>query len=61
MGVNKFGSDYKFVATIPMNVINDWLKEAGVAWDDTHARADIMKKKILSGEVDRMVAWKGKY
>lgn len=59
-GINKFGSDYKFVGSIPMHLISTWLKEAGVAWDDP-ARADVIKKKMLSGEFDRLKAWKGKY
>jgi len=59
-GINKFGSDYKFVGSVPMHLISEWLKEAGVAWDDP-ARADVIKKKMLSGEFDRLKAWKGKY
>jgi hypothetical protein len=59
-GINKFGSDYKFVGSVPTHLISEWLKEAGVAWDDP-ARADVIKKKMLSGEFDRLKAWKGKY
>ena len=59
-GINKFGSDYKFVGSVPTHLIAEWLKEAGVAWDDP-ARADVIKKKMLSGEFDRLRAWKGKY
>jgi len=59
-GINKFGSDYKFVGSVPMHLISEWLKEAGVSWDDP-ARADVIKKKMLSGEFDRLKAWKGKY
>ena len=59
-GVNKFGSDYKFVGSIPTHLIAQWLKEAGISWDDP-ARADVIKKKMLSGEFDRLKAWKGKY
>ena len=59
-GINKFGSDYKFVGSVPTHLISEWLKEAGVTWDDP-ARADVIKKKMLSGEFDRLKAWKGKY
>jgi len=59
-GINKFGSDYKFVGSVPTHLISEWLKEAGVSWDDP-ARADVIKKKMLSGEFDRLKAWKGKY
>lgn len=58
--VNKFGSDYKFVGSVPMHLIATWLKEAGIAWDDP-ARADVIKKKMLSGEFDKLKVWKGKY
>lgn len=59
--LNKFGSDYKFVGSVPMNLLSQWLKEAGVSWDDSHAASEIIKKKMLSGEFDRLRAWKGKY
>ena len=59
-GINKFGSDYKFVGSVPTHLIAEWLKEAGISWDDP-ARADVIKKKMLSGEFDRLRAWKGKY
>jgi hypothetical protein len=59
-GVNKFGSDYKFVGSIPTHLIAQWLKEAGVAWDDP-ARGEVIKKKMMSGDFDRLRAWKGKY
>ena len=59
-GVNQFGSDYKFVGSVPMHLIATWLKEAGISWDDP-ARADVIKTKMLSGEFDRLRAWKGKY
>ena len=59
-GINKFGSEYKFVGSIPMHLISTWLKEAGVAWDDP-ARADVIKKKMLSGDFDKLKVWKGKY
>lgn len=59
-GINKFGSDYKFVGSIPTHLIAQWLKEAGVAWDDP-ARGEVIKKKMMSGEFDRLRAWKGKY
>ena len=59
-GINKFGSDYKFVGSVPTHLIAEWLKEAGISWDDP-ALADVIKKKMLSGEFDRLKAWKGKY
>jgi hypothetical protein len=41
-------------------LINEWLKEAGVAWDDP-AMDDIIKRKMLSGEFDKLRVWEGTY
>ena len=59
--VNKFGSDFKFVGSVPMNVLNEWLKEAGVAWSDTHAVQEIMKRKLKLRDYGNLKAWKGNY
>jgi hypothetical protein len=57
--INKFGSDYKFVGSVPMNLLNDWIKEAGLTWEDTNEVSEVIKKKLMSGEFDKLVAWKG--
>jgi hypothetical protein len=51
----------RLVGTIPMALINEWCKEAGVKWDDTKAREQVVKRKILSGDFDKFRVWKGKY
>lgn len=51
----------RLVGTIPLNLIADWCKEAGVKWDDTQARQEVVKRKILSGEFDKFRVWKGTY
>jgi hypothetical protein len=51
----------KLVGTIPMFLIQEWCKEAGIKWSDTHARKEVVKKKILSGEFDKLRVWKGTY
>jgi hypothetical protein len=43
-------SDSWHVATIPAEIYNEWLKEAGVAWDDVHAAREVVRKKLLSGD-----------
>lgn len=58
---NKFGSDFKFVGSIPMNVLSDWIKEAGLTWEDTYEVQEIIKKKLMSGDFDKLRAWKGRY
>lgn len=50
----------KLVGTIPLALINEWLKEAGIKWDDP-ARDDIIKRKILSGDFDKLRVWQGTY
>lgn len=53
-------SDYRYVGTVPLPVLEAWCKEAGVKWDDVHARAEVLKKKLLSGDFDKLRGnWKG--
>lgn len=56
----KFGEN-RLIGTIPMHMIMQWLEEAGVSWDDVHARQEVVKRKILSGEFDKLRVWKGTY
>lgn len=51
----------RLVGTIPLHLIAEWCKEAGVKWDDQQARQDVVKRKILSGEFDKFRVWKGSY
>ena len=51
----------RLVGTIPLNLIAEWCKEAGVKWSDVQARQDVVKRKILSGEFDKFRVWKGTY
>ena len=51
----------RLVGTIPLALINEWCKEAGISWDDTHAKQEVVKRKILSGEFDKFRVWEGKY
>ena len=55
------GAEKKLIGTIPLPLINEWLKQAGVEWTDHEAVQDVMKKNILSGEFDKFQIWKGKY
>ena len=43
-------SDSWHVASVPAWVVTEWLKEAGVAWDDPAAK-DVLRKKLMSGDV----------
>jgi hypothetical protein len=53
--------DKKLIGSIPMELITQWLKEAGVDFTDHEARQQVVKRKILSGEFDKFRVWKGTY
>jgi len=38
-----------------------WCDEEGIKWSDIEARRDVMKKKILSGDFDKLRVWKGTF
>lgn len=58
---NSFGSDYKHVGNVDMALLNIWLKEAGVAWTDTQAVKDVIKRKLMSNEFSSLRVWEGNY
>ena len=58
-GNAEFGES-KLVGVIDAALINEWLKEAGITWDDP-AMDDVIKRKMLSGEFDKLRVWKGSY
>ena len=58
---NTFASDYKHVGNVDMAMLNIWLKEAGVAWTDTQAVKDVIKRKLMSSEFSGLRVWEGKY
>ena len=51
----------RLVGTIPMTLINEWCKEAGIAFDDNEKKKEVIKRKILSGDFDKFRVWKGRY
>ena len=58
---NKFGSDYKYLGNIDMNLVGNWLKEAGVQWHDTNAVNEVINRKLMSGEFSKLRAWEGNW
>jgi hypothetical protein len=58
---NGFGSDYKHVGNVDMAMLGLWLKEAGVAWTDTQAVKDVLKRKLMSNEFRDLRVWEGNY
>jgi hypothetical protein len=58
---NDFGSDYKHVGNVDMDMLNNWLKDAGVAWTDTPAVREVIKKKLMSSEFAGLRNWQGSW
>ncbi len=42
-------------------ILGAWLKEAGVAWSDTEAAKEVVKRKMISGEFAKFRVWEGTY
>ena len=59
-GIGQKG-EHRLVGSIPLNLIAQWCKEAGVSWDDVHGRQEVMRRKIMSGEFDKFRVWKGTF
>lgn len=53
--------DKRLVGRIPMHIMSQWLKEAGVDWSDHGAAQEVIKRKILSGDFNKFRVWEGKY
>jgi hypothetical protein len=51
----------RLVGRIPMNLVAEWVKEAGLDWSDGEAVRDVVRRKILSGDFDKFRVWEGTY
>lgn len=51
----------RHVARIPIELMREWCKEAGVAWSDIEGRKEVVKRKLLSGENSQFRVWNGTY
>jgi hypothetical protein len=58
-GNEEFGES-KLIGVVDSALLGEWLKEAGIGWDDP-ARGDVIKRKMLSGEFDKLRVWQGTY
>jgi len=59
-GLGQTGEN-RLVGRIPVHLVVQWMKEAGLSWSDTEAKKDLIRKKMLSGEFDAFRVWKGSY
>lgn len=59
-GADSFGES-KHVGRIPGWLIAEWCKQAGVRWDDVHARNEVIRKNLLSGDFSAFRNWQGTF
>ena len=59
-GIGMSGEN-RLVGFVDGAVLSAWLKEAGVAWSDTEAAKEVVKKKMMSGEFSKLRVWDGSY
>lgn len=50
----------KHVARVPLWMVTEWLKEAGVKWDDPAAE-NVIKRNLMSGNYSKLRVWGGTY
>ena len=48
----------RLAGEIPMHIVEMWAKEAGIKWGDP-AMKDVIKRKLLSGDFDKLRVLKG--
>ena len=51
----------RYVGSIPIHIMQEWCKDAGIKWSDVNARKEIVRKKLLSGDFDKLRVWKGTF
>ena len=51
----------RLVGRKPMHLVSQWIKYAGLNWNDKKATQDLIRTKMLSGDFDKFRVWKGTY
>lgn len=51
----------RLVAEVPMWMVEQWMKEAGVAHNDHAARREVLTRKLQGGEFSKFRVWEGSY
>lgn len=59
-GAVAFGES-KLVGNVPMALLAQWARDAGVKWSDREAMRELLKRKMLDGEFSKFRVWEGKY
>lgn len=50
----------RLAGIVPMHMLGEWAKEAGLQMSDPAFR-DVVRRKMLSGEFDKLRVWEGRY
>lgn len=51
-------SENALIGRVPMALVTEWLKEAGVTWDDP-AMEDVLMRKLMDGDFSKFRVWQG--
>ena len=51
----------RHVARLPIKLIQEWCREAGVAWGDVAARKEVVRRKLMDGDYNQFRVWGGRY
>ena len=54
-------SENRHVARVPMALLAQWARDAGIKWDDQPAMQDMLARKLMSGEFSKFRVWEGKF
>jgi hypothetical protein len=59
-GMDSLGES-KLVALIPDEMVNQWLKEAGVRWDDREGVEKVLARKLNDPDFSHFRVWGGRF
>lgn len=54
-------ADSVHVARLDAHVVEMWVKEAGLRWDDREAVRDLIKRKLMDSDNAAFRVWQGTY
>lgn len=54
-------SENRHVGRVPFFLLEQWIDEAGVRFDDQDAVKEVLHKKLLSGDFDALRPWTGTF
>lgn len=54
-------ADSVHVARLDAHVVEMWVKEAGLKWDDREAVRDLIKRKLMDGDNAAFRVWQGTF